>query len=1395
MAKIIAGVALIVAAVVVTVLSMGIMTPLAMGLISMGVGMLAAGIAGLFAPTITSLATVRQPLSSRRIVYGAPRIAGVMTYAGLSGSNNEYMHIVLTLSGHKMTSIGNMYFNGTYALLNEPPAGGPGYPVYAGLETDLGDPTNTSQPFPNLALSISDWNSSCLQRGCAKAHIVLKYDTARYPSGIPSSISFDVQGRAVYDPRTGLTAYSNNPALCIRDFITDANFGMGVIPPQAAANYKGLYAAGTAYTVGQLVLYTDGYYYTCIQNTTGHVCTNTSYWTQTPQIIDDSTFIAAANICDEQVEIAPANVHLTSAPCTKSWEYSGLCTVNAMNNFAIGDLVTFSIFSGSGPTTLSGQTVMVTSATSTSFQFQFTYYDWGTPGGSGVNFPGGVTATASFYQSRYTCNGMVEASQNRGAVITSLLSSMAGVCIPPGDAWRVYAGAYRTPTIILGPDDLRGTFKLDTLTTKRDLANGIKGTYVSAANNWQPSNFPPYINSTYEAQDGGIKNWQDLNLPYTTDGVTAQRLAKIMLERIRRQMLLTLSCKLSAFPLQPGDTVMFNFPVLGFDEAIFEVQQTSISQSDSDMKPYAIGSDSGINKVGPIPVLGIDLILKQTDASVYDWDYATDENTLTQPQPAQLPDLKVCQPVTGVTVTSGAGTAMVRADGLVQDRLLVSWTSPTDQFVTKGGKIEIYTSIHSAGTFSLAGAADGDDSQFYILNVVDGTAYDVIVYAINAAGVTSDAVEVDNTTASGGTTNFGGNISTIPAANIAASLTIAPWVGSTAYTVGMNVTYNGNTYKCSTANSDASWTIAHWTLVGTSSEFLGAYSAGTAYVRGNEVIYNSNFYKCILVTIGNAPTNSTYWQLVSLQNSVYLGAYDGGTAYVVGNQIISGGVYYICIANTTGNAPPNVSYWAVIGSPTSDRLIGAYSAGTAYVQGNEVTYLGSYWICISGTMGNVPSTTSSYWTLVGTSAILLGAYAGGTSYVQNMECTYLGNVYKCILASMGNLPTNGTYWTLIGPSTTDALAEGTNKFAAEHGADVTSSHTSADTTLVNGVAASSISPISALMPAQAGADVTSSHTSADTAAVNTVPVSDLIVASTSLFQGATWLNSNNAIIETTAVGGPTSATSWATVGSWTAAGGNPMIFAANVATYSLPICMTNSAPASATYGPTASGTQVSGGSGATWTIGNPCIVLCPGSGTSATLTCSNFGFAIPTGDTILGVTVSLSRYYGAYVGLTNTISLCNSGLIGVAKGPGSNWTNGFELETWGSSSDMWGLTTAQLTPTVCNNANFGFAFNIKNTGAAQGYFYAETFDITIHTNGGTFTASARIRIGTNYGTAVTLSGAGSSTVPAGDSVITSPTSGQQDVILEAEVTSVFGGSVNAIVSQIVAMPQSGSQFT
>lgn len=114
-----------------------------------------------------------------------------------------------------------------------------------------------------------------------------------------------------------------------------------------------------------------------------------------------------------------------------------------------------------------------------------------------------------------------------------------------------------------------------------------------------------------------------------------------------------------------------------------------------------------------------------------------------------------------------------------------------------------------------------------------------------------------------------------------------------------------------------------------------------------------------------------------------------------------------------------------------------------------------------------------------------------------------------------NNHTTGTYsvdnfaaWALA--DSMDQVPDSTTRFAAaQAGADKTSSNTAADTTKVNGVAASSISPISGLMPAEAGAE----KTTGKSITVLTGRTLDNIADSTTYRRvGAGYVDSSNRVI-------------------------------------------------------------------------------------------------------------------------------------------------------------------------------------------------------------------------------------------------------------------------------------------
>lgn len=97
------------------------------------------------------------------------------------------------------------------------------------------------------------------------------------------------------------------------------------------------------------------------------------------------------------------------------------------------------------------------------------------------------------------------------------------------------------------------------------------------------------------------------------------------------------------------------------------------------------------------------------------------------------------------------------------------------------------------------------------------------------------------------------------------------------------------------------------------------------------------------------------------------------------------------------------------------------------------------------------------------------------------------------------------------------------------------------------------------------------------------------------------------------------------------------------------------------------------------------------------LRASQFGFAIPSTANILGVKVEINRRGGVadYLYDSSLRLVDASGTnIGDDKASGSAWPTDPTTATYGSSTDLWGVT---LTPAIVNDSDFGIRLSARNS--------------------------------------------------------------------------------------------------
>jgi len=97
---------------------------------------------------------------------------------------------------------------------------------YGGVEIHEHLGSDIQEADPNLVARVGEWTTNHRLQGIAYLYVQLTFNSDMFPNGVPT-ITAVVRGKKVYDPRTLETVWSNNPALCTRDYLTSNSYGLG----------------------------------------------------------------------------------------------------------------------------------------------------------------------------------------------------------------------------------------------------------------------------------------------------------------------------------------------------------------------------------------------------------------------------------------------------------------------------------------------------------------------------------------------------------------------------------------------------------------------------------------------------------------------------------------------------------------------------------------------------------------------------------------------------------------------------------------------------------------------------------------------------------------------------------------------------------------------------------------------------------------------------------------------------------------------------------------------------------------------------------------------------------------------------------------------------------------
>ena len=227
---------------------------------------------------------------------------------------------------------------------------------------------------------------------------------------------------------------------------------------------------------------------------------------------------------------------------------------------------------------------------------------------------------------RYTLNGVVDTARKPMEVIQSMLQAMGASMPYIGGQWVLRPAEPSAPVLDLDESHLRGAMRVRPKRSRAERYNRAKGVFVSPAHGWQPTEYP--------LVSGGLSGPEmvlDLPQDFVASSAACQRLARIELARVARQIEVDYPVGAVGLQVAPCDVVTLTNTRLGWDRKHFRLEA------------WEAAEDGGFN-----------LTLVEDGPEIHAWS-ASDQRRLKPAPPLGLPDVSSVQAVPSCTAQAQAG--------------------------------------------------------------------------------------------------------------------------------------------------------------------------------------------------------------------------------------------------------------------------------------------------------------------------------------------------------------------------------------------------------------------------------------------------------------------------------------------------------------------------------------------------------------------------------------------------------------------------------------------------------------------------------------------------------------------------------------------------------------------
>ncbi len=693
------------------------------------------GLTALLAPGVPSFAqrkrtaSIRTAVAFRKLHFGEMVLGGSLTFYE-STDDNELHHLVITLGDAPVApwdGIDIVWLDDTPIFLEE--LDGSGFVVsgkFSGnvrIKVHLGGPSQVADA--DLISEITRLDTDFKGVGIAYIYIKLDWVAKLFPNGLPN-IKVLARTNTVLDTRDSVRRYSTNNALILREYLTETEAGLGYV----AADMDDVQTNTAANICDEIVA----------ANPIGHAVVGVDVTNNELDLAIAGTGAPVRIETGDRVEIFIASGGTVPGSLAVSTSYFAIVErlVGANYDVEEGEETVISLdpgdYSGDAATAITNGNVDVKHGTGihATVKFATTFVNAMARSAITITSAGtGQHVVIKTGEPRYAAVGEISSDFTPVTAISEILSGMSGRQVWTGGVFKIMPAAWLTPiSTTFDEDDLWGPLTVQTRHGRRERFNSVRGVLATQLAIGETTDYPPVIDSTFVANDEGIRIWRDVDRPWTSRLATAQRLGKIDLARHRREIRVEFPTGPQGFKAIPGSIIKINNTRRSWVDKTFEV----LEQNDLVVESEA--SDSP-------PLQGVTLSLAELDATFVDFTASSDE---TIKAPVVIPrggnPFNASAP-TGLILTSGDAELFTKSDGTIVSRIKVVWTT-VDSFADKA---EIQFKPAADSVYQTVGLVQIEQGSVHIWDVEDGVSYDVRVRTINSIGVLSDFLTGSHTVA------------------------------------------------------------------------------------------------------------------------------------------------------------------------------------------------------------------------------------------------------------------------------------------------------------------------------------------------------------------------------------------------------------------------------------------------------------------------------------------------------------------------------------------------------------------------------------------------------------------------------------------------------------------------